>query len=706
MFKQHFRKATALMLAGMLMFAAMPMTLLAGSVTAEAITRTHFDVTHNSAVVTGIAYTNPENRAIDWGIAYSTTRNASNPAFVRRTSNFGEEFEIRLSGLMPNRTYFYRAFIRYRDENNREQIEFGVERSFTTRQGSGGGTTSAAPGDPVINVPRITVVSGSEVTAESSFIAHGNHVRYAGFVFSRTNSNPMRGDRDTLDLFDRMDNEPHASFSRQLTRLDRDTVYYIRAYITLAPENIDIYSPVVTFTTSATATPEVRTEEVQNISLTGADVVIHVSGGVGLVERGVVFSSTDRLPELYSARSRFQQVSGTVGRVTVPLTGLQENVRYFARAYVRDGTDVFYGSVLEFTTRNAVTVTTRGVADVEATTAVALGTTDNFTRASFIEKGFVYSNTSATPTIHDNVVRTTVFNTGEYSLRLQGLNPGTVYHVRAFVRTDEHISYGTAHRFVTLGDPATVTLNFTLANGQQVSSQSINTHIGALIYAGNLNMPVGYALSPGDWSHTVETAVPVTVPVVAAANNATAFMAGVGQNMFAPDRAITRAEVAQAIFNLKNDGVTRQGMHFSDVPVHHQAREAIDFVSSRGYMRGDPGGTFRPNDTILRSEMTVVLSQVYNLQGAGSSSFPDVRPADWFYPFVNRAFTAGLVSGFPNGTFGPNRTTTRAETTVLLLNAERRTPSPLGTAQFVDVPTTHWAHRYVMSASIPSQGRR
>jgi hypothetical protein len=92
---------------------------------------------------------------------------------------------------------------------------------------------------------------------------------------------------------------------------------------------------------------------------------------------------------------------------------------------------------------------------------------------------------------------------------------------------------------------------------------------------------------------------------------------------------------------------------------------------------------------------------VYHLPTGGTSNFSDVRASDWFYPFVNRASAAGMVSGFPDGTFGPNRTTTRAETTVLLLNAERRTPSPLGTAQFTDVPATHWAHRYIMSAAIP-----
>jgi len=139
-----------------------------------------------------------------------------------------------------------------------------------------------------------------------------------------------------------------------------------------------------------------------------------------------------------------------------------------------------------------------------------------------------------------------------------------------------------------------------------------------------------------------------------------------------------------------------------DVPANHQNRRAIDYVSSRLIMRGDAGAyTFRPNDPITRAEITVVLMNFYGLSGAATSNFPDVASTAWYFLPVSLAFTNNMVAGYEDGTFGPARNITRAEVTTIFVRGENRSQQPLSNVQFTDVPTTHWAHRFIMNASIP-----
>jgi hypothetical protein len=60
-----------------------------------------------------------------------------------------------------------------------------------------------------------------------------------------------------------------------------------------------------------------------------------------------------------------------------------------------------------------------------------------------------------------------------------------------------------------------------------------------------------------------------------------------------------------------------------------------------------------------------------------------------------------IVNGYPDGTFLPNNTMTRAEAVTVLSLSAGRSDTPLGNVDFIDVPPTHWAYRRIMNASIP-----
>jgi len=93
------------------------------------------------------------------------------------------------------------------------------------------------------------------------------------------------------------------------------------------------------------------------------------------------------------------------------------------------------------------------------------------------------------------------------------------------------------------------------------------------------------------------------------------------------------------------------------------------------------------------------------LTGTAIASLPDVGVGAWYHRPISLAFANGMVSGYEDGTFRPQDEITRAEITTVFVRAEqgegRRNNQPLGTIQFVDVPATHWAHQFIMNASIP-----
>jgi hypothetical protein len=60
-----------------------------------------------------------------------------------------------------------------------------------------------------------------------------------------------------------------------------------------------------------------------------------------------------------------------------------------------------------------------------------------------------------------------------------------------------------------------------------------------------------------------------------------------------------------------------------------------------------------------------------------------------------------VFSGYPDGTFGPNRPVTKAELASIFASAFNRSLMPFSSVEFLDVPSNHWAYRAIMNAAIP-----
>gem|GEM_PF-2145623 len=104
---------------------------------------------------------------------------------------------------------------------------------------------------------------------------------------------------------------------------------------------------------------------------------------------------------------------------------------------------------------------------------------------------------------------------------------------------------------------------------------------------------------------------------------------------------------------------------FSDVS-GHWAEDIITAAYERNVIDGFPDGTFRPNATVTRAQTAALLSGFFGLTASGTVAFTDVTPGDWFYDAVAALVYGGYVTGIGDGTFRPNNNITRLHVLLIL----------------------------------------
>lgn len=107
--------------------------------------------------------------------------------------------------------------------------------------------------------------------------------------------------------------------------------------------------------------------------------------------------------------------------------------------------------------------------------------------------------------------------------------------------------------------------------------------------------------------------------------------------------------------------------HFADVDSAAWYHLAVDYVVENGLMSGYGNGLFGPNDALSRAQLAQIL---YNQEGqpgvTGGSSFADVADGAWHGDAVTWAAANGIVTGYGNGLFGPDDPITREQLAVML----------------------------------------
>jgi hypothetical protein len=136
------------------------------------------------------------------------------------------------------------------------------------------------------------------------------------------------------------------------------------------------------------------------------------------------------------------------------------------------------------------------------------------------------------------------------------------------------------------------------------------------------------------------------------------------------------------------------------VKEEHWAAWAISYVTKKGYFAGYNDNTYRPDRYITRAELSVVLCKYLNMQDAlkDAKAFPDTNN-HWAHNFIATLVSKGYIKGYPDGTFKPDNNIKRSECVTLINRALRIEPLNDSQQRFIDVNKEYWAFGDIMAAA-------
>lgn len=132
---------------------------------------------------------------------------------------------------------------------------------------------------------------------------------------------------------------------------------------------------------------------------------------------------------------------------------------------------------------------------------------------------------------------------------------------------------------------------------------------------------------------------------------------------------------------------------------NHWAAKPIQSLADRAVINGYPDGSFKPDQAVTRAELAKMIGKALNYQPVNGAKFPDID-GHWAEPYINALGERKVMHSFNDGDFQPERAVNRAQLTtfiarVLNLAKPEEKFGDDWSASFLDVPTDHWAFRYI-----------
>lgn len=155
------------------------------------------------------------------------------------------------------------------------------------------------------------------------------------------------------------------------------------------------------------------------------------------------------------------------------------------------------------------------------------------------------------------------------------------------------------------------------------------------------------------------------------------YVVGYSDGLVHPERNITRAEVASIFFRLLQDDVREKNLidqnPFNDVFTDDWFNVAVSTMYDMDIVYGRDNNNFDPNAYITRAEFAAIAARFDSEGYSGENLFTDID-GHWAANQINRAAEKGWISGYPDGTFGPDRYITRAEAVTMINRVLNRLP--------------------------------
>ncbi len=385
----------------------------------QVLTSAATNISSTSATLNGVITAQGSPAYTEKGFCYST---ASNPSITNSTKvtvdGSGEgSYSTNINNLNFQTTYHVRA---YAIQNGVER--YGEDKTFTTSWRSTAVQTSA-----------VSSISATSATFNGNISDEGEPpYTERGFCYSTTTNPTISNTHVTVT------GSGSGNFSKNVTNLNYQTTYYVRAYA--IQNGSPIYGSTVSFTTTWTDAA-VSTSAVNNITTTSAKFngVVTNAGNPTITERGFCYSTTNNNPTISNTQVT---VTGTSsGSYYKNMTNLVSGQTYYVRAYVIQAGNAIYGSPVSFSTNQDPTVYTDAVSNLTPVSSGGIITSWNVTfnghigsvgTPAYVERGFCYG-TSMNPTGNRQIVSGS--GTGNFTKSITGLQNYQTYYVRAYAKT-------------------------------------------------------------------------------------------------------------------------------------------------------------------------------------------------------------------------------------------------------------------------------
>ena len=188
------------------------------------------------------------------------------------------------------------------------------------------------------------------------------------------------------------------------------------------------------------------------------------------------------------------------------------------------------------------------------------------------------------------------------------------------------------------------------------------------------------------------------------------YLIGYPDGTFAPNRGMTRAEVATMFTRLLKDRPVKGKAYkvaLSDVHAGDWYANTVGYALEKGIVSGYPDGSFKPNQAITRAEFASIASRFADLTESKDLSFSDLDASYWGYKAIRLAASNGWISGYPDNTFRPEQAITRAEVTSITNRMLNRSADldwinahNAKVIHFSDVSAGDWFFEPVMEATM------
>ena len=144
---------------------------------------------------------------------------------------------------------------------------------------------------------------------------------------------------------------------------------------------------------------------------------------------------------------------------------------------------------------------------------------------------------------------------------------------------------------------------------------------------------------------------------------------GVGDDLFAPDAACTRAQIVTFLWRAAGSPEPQSKADFTDVPANAYYVKAVAWALENGITKGTSATTFSPDDPCTRAQAVTFLARALSAKAEGTADFLDVIETAYYAKAVAWASENSVTSGVGGKRFAPDQTCTRAQIVTFLYRA-------------------------------------